>query len=160
MARPQILCLDRPPGESDAQRTGSGRRVVWIGDRVDGRPGVLVGVVTSSETSLVVEAVLRGWDLVVHIDLQGERRRLLLEDLRRIGDMVAVSGGTGPPLDAVDEALLDHLASGATVGQAAERCSLSGRTAARRLAALRQAYGVETTAAMVGRWQAEVATRA
>jgi hypothetical protein len=53
----------------------------------------------------------------------------------------------------MDDELLGQLASGVTIRQAARAVGTSDRTAARRLARLRQAMGVSTTAGLVARWR-------
>ena len=106
--------------------------------------------------STAVAAVQLGWDLVVRLDLKGEERRLLLEDLGRLGELLDESAlDARPVLDPIDDDLLSQLASGATLRDAARAVGVSDRTAARRLAVLRQSLGVATTAGLVARWRGE-----
>ena len=151
---PAILCLDRDPTDADARRLRPDGRIARPTD-VLGRPaGTMVGVVGDHEVLAAIAAAQQGWDLVVRLDLHGEHRRLVLEDLARIGDLLDESALQGcPVLDPIDDGLLDHLANGATVREASHAVGVSDRTAARRLATLRAALGVATTAGMVSRWR-------
>jgi hypothetical protein len=153
-APPTIVCLDRDPSEADGALLRPGRRVVPLSAPLDGPPGTVVGVVRPGEVGRAVDAALRGWDLVVRLDLRGEVLRLALEDLRRIGVLVEPGAAATPVLDPVDRDLLGHLAEGATIAVAARRCGLSDRTAARHLATLRDAFAVDSTAGLLARWQA------
>ena len=115
----------------------------------DGRPGVVCfGEVTDSDAaSKAVLAAVAGAGLIVRVTASRDVADRLLDDLRRLGP---VDHRLGEPnrtrLTAEQRALLDLLADGATLGAAAERLSLSRRTADRRLASARRALGVETTA--------------
>lgn len=151
---PAILCLERDPTEADAQRLRPGARVVAVTGDTGGARGTLVGVVHEPEVVTVIEAARQGWDLVVRLDLRGEVRRLVLEDLARIGEMVDDRAlERGPLLEPVDDELLEQLSTGATVRSAAQAVGVSERTAARRLARLREALDVATTAGLVARWR-------
>lgn len=70
------------------------------------------------------------------------------EDLRRFGDVeLPAEPACGPdPLGSEERRLLELLAEGLTVGEAAGELYISRRTADRRLAAARKALGVRTTA--------------
>lgn len=151
--RPAVCCLDRDPTHADARRLTPGSRIAHPTDDLSGPPGTLVGSVTEGSLCLAVQAARRGWHLVVRLDLRGEQRRLALEDLARIGHLCDETALDGRPfLDPIDAELLNHLAAGATVQDAATTVGVSGRTAARRLTILRDALGVATTAALVARW--------
>lgn len=152
--RPAIVCLDRDPTDADARRLRPGARIAHIADDLKGVSGTVVGVVGPAELQHAIVAAVRGWDLVVRLDLSGEGRRLALEDLDRIGNLCDESALSGRPiLDPIDERLLDELAVGATLREAAETVGVSQRTAARRLALLRDALGVATNAGLVAHWR-------
>jgi hypothetical protein len=151
---PAILCLDRDPTDADARRLRTDARIVCVTGEATGIPGTMMGVVGSAEAPAVIDAARRGWDLVIRLDLHGEHRRLVLEDLCRLGEMIDEAGlDRGPLLESIDDDLLQHLAAGATVRMAAQAVGLSDRTAARRLARLREVLGVATTAGLVARWR-------
>jgi hypothetical protein len=151
---PMVLCLDRDPREADARRIRPGAPIACVGGGTAGASGILVGVVGEPDVEAVVDAVARGWDAVIRLDLRGELRRLVLEDLGRIGQVVDEGALEHVPLlDPMDDELLGQLASGVTIRQAARAVGTSDRTAARRLARLRQAMGVSTTAGLVARWR-------
>ena len=154
-ARPAILCLEREPTEADAALLRPGRRIAHLGDALDGSPGILVGDIDAEDVPAALAAVLRGWDLVIRLTVRGEPRRLVLDDLRHLGDVVEPGVEPAPLLDPADEQLLEQLAAGETVGRAARACGMSDRTAARRLAVLRKAFGVDTNAGVLARWQAD-----
>jgi len=154
-ARPAIVCLERQPTEEDAALLRPGRRIAHLGDAIDGSPGVLVGDIGADDVPAALAAVLQGWDLVIRLKVRGEPRRLVLDDLRHLGDVVEPGGDPAVLLDPVDQQLLEQLAAGKTVRQAARACGMSDRTAARRLAVLRKAFGVETNAGVLARWQAD-----
>jgi hypothetical protein len=152
--QPSILCLDRDPTAADARRLRPDARIAGVTQAVTGAPGTMMGVVGAAEAPGVIDAALLGWDLVIRLDLHGEHRRLELEDLGRIGDLIAEAGlDRCPLLDPIDDDLLRHLAAGATVRMAAQAVGVSDRTAARRLARLRSVLGVATTAGLVARWR-------
>ncbi|MEO7572219.1 MAG: LuxR family transcriptional regulator [Acidimicrobiales bacterium] len=115
------------------------------------RRWVRTGSVDDDDT--VAAAVLiaaRGVGLVIGCPDDGRRARLL-DDLRRIGTVELVALGPDPlaVLDDDQRALLAALATGASVGTAADALHLSTRTAERRLAAARRSLGVRTTAEAV-----------
>jgi DNA-binding CsgD family transcriptional regulator len=58
---------------------------------------------------------------------------------------------TSAPTSAQTSALLDLICEGLTIGAASERLSISRRTAVRRIAAAREARGLESTAALLVR---------
>lgn len=151
--RPRILCLDRDPTKIEATRLRPGGRVVGLTDAIDGAPGTIVGVVREADISTIIEAAHQGWDLVVRLDLRGERRRLVLEDLARLGEMADERTLAGPQqFEPADQELLRHLSCGATIREAAQAVGVSERSAARQLARLRAAVGVSTTIGLVARF--------
>lgn len=98
-------------------------------------------------------AAARGAGLVVHLDpgLDDGLRRTFLGDLARLG---LVEFGederddrTAPVLTAEQRELLELVADGAAIPDAAAQLYLSVRTAERRMAQARSALGVRTTAA-------------
>lgn len=82
----------------------------------------------------------------------------LVDDLARLGAVdhpVAATSLVGGP-DNDQRALLDLLAGGATVAEAAQERHLSIRSAERRLASARAALGVRSTAEAVSRLRAQI----
>jgi hypothetical protein len=111
--------------------------------------GVVDGSSAASEALLVAA---RGATLLVHVDAASAVVDAFVDDLRRIGP-VQVGDAAAPDgrLSAEQQHLLDLLAAGHTLGEAAGVAHLSLRTASRRLAASRAALGVATTAEAVVR---------
>ena len=97
-----------------------------------------------------LDAALRGADVVA--DVVEARRAAFVDDVTRSG-LVLWNGAESA--DQPEWApLLDALAGGVPIAEAARRCHLSVRSAHRRLATARQELGVATTAAAVARWSA------
>jgi DNA-binding NarL/FixJ family response regulator len=71
-----------------------------------------------------------------------------VDDLRRLGpvDHIIAEPELGPALTSDERRLLDRLADGQTLGQAAAELNLSRRTADRRLASARKKLGAASTA--------------
>ena len=118
---------------------------------------VFVGGVTDREsTAAAVEVGARGAALAV-TEVAGEWCDVLFDDLLRLGFDPPSAAGAKAPLDGGTEpawaALLDALAAGAPVAQAARNCHLSLRSAYRRLAEARAALAVGSTTAAVVAWQ-------
>jgi DNA-binding NarL/FixJ family response regulator len=116
------------------------------------RPGerlVCTGTVASADDARqALLAVLAGAGLVVKVTADRPTVDQFVDDLRRLGPVDHLTAGTAPParLDAEQRALLDLLADGLTLGEAAHELALSRRTADRRLAGARRILGVATTA--------------
>jgi hypothetical protein len=150
-ARHVVLDLRADPGAVEAAPPpGSGHDVVRVRDE-----------------GSAVDAVRRaasGRPVMVLLDAPSEVGDRVLRDLRRLGGVVAVHragpgapgpGAPGPGDDALDRlpadcvALLELLATGLPLGEAAGRLHLARRTADRRLALARRTLGVATTAEAV-----------
>lgn len=119
------------------------------------RRWVCTGTVSSEpEAEMALKALVRGVGLVVGIDGPGGFRLRVLDDLHHSGAVVEVvpSSDEQPMLGDEEVTLLRALADGATVEEAARRASLSARTAHRRLAEVRDAYGAANTTEAVARW--------
>jgi DNA-binding NarL/FixJ family response regulator len=113
-------------------------------------PGV-VSVGTVSDAVDAAEALLSavwGGGVVVHARAPREVTERLVEDLRRLGSVDYRPGETEPEpaLTHEERALLELLATGITLGEAAEQLHLSRRTADRRLASARTKLGAHSTA--------------
>ncbi len=123
----------------------------WSAGRGSTGPVVATGIVAApSDVPAAVLAAVGGAALVV--DARADRPVVegLCDDLRRLGRVERRSPETGwVPLTADERRLLDLLAGGATLGEAAGRLHLSRRSADRRLAAVRERLGVPTVAAAV-----------
>lgn len=112
-----------------------------------------------ASAAAAMAAVARGASLLVHIALTGPSRLALTEDLHRSGTVRRAAehlGAQAPWPELPDEArsLLDALASGFTVTEAAAHLHISRRTANRWLAEVRAATGAASTAEAVSRWMA------
>ena len=96
-------------------------------------------------------AAVGGAGVVVHALAERETIDRLVDDLRRLGPVDHRMGEPkpGPGLTTDERRLLDELASGRTLGDAAADLHLSRRTADRRLASARRKLGVSTTAEAV-----------
>jgi DNA-binding NarL/FixJ family response regulator len=152
--RPLVVCEDPDDDASDLvaefARNGWTIREGWdvAGGVPDRAKIVLVGDVRNdADASAAVLAAVWGTGVVVRARASRDVLDRLCEDLRRIGP---VEHFTGPrpkqTLDAEQRSLLALLVHGCSLGEAASQLHLSRRTADRRLAAAREALGVETTA--------------
>jgi DNA-binding CsgD family transcriptional regulator len=115
---------------------------------------IVCRVRTAEEAARVMRSAIRGHGIVVvgH----GDRAVLdqLYDDLRRFGRLdVRTHAGRAPDevLDGDERSLLDLLAAGRTLGEAAAALHLSRRTVDRRLASARTKLGAATTAETLAR---------
>lgn len=111
-------------------------------------------VILAAKSGRSVDVVVVGSD-----ELASDLLEAVTGELRRVGPGVQVLESAPPEtaarsLDEQAQSLLDLLADGMTVAQAARRLGLSSRTATRRIEAARQHFGVASTA------EAIVASRA
>lgn len=109
----------------------------------------------AAAAAAAVEALSRGAGLAVVIEVTGAVRHRLIEDLHRIGavtDDPTVPALRAGGLDDDHRALLDALAAGATVADAARRLGMSRRTANRRLSEARTVLGVAGNTEAVAAW--------
>lgn len=115
---------------------------------------VCVGeVADAADAAEALLAAVAGAGLVVHARAGRAVIDRLVDDLRRLGPVehVTTEPEPGPALTADERRLLDRLADGQTLGEAAAGLNLSRRTADRRLASARKKLGAATTAeAIVG----------
>jgi len=110
---------------------------------------VCVGpVVDAADAAEALLAAVAGAGIVVHARSDRFVVDRLVDDLRRLGrvDHRTSEPEPRPALTADERRLLDRLADGRTLGEAAADLSLSRRTADRRLAAARKKLGAATTA--------------
>ncbi len=105
----------------------------------------------ANEAAEALLAAVGGAGVVVHALADREVIDRLVDDLRRLGPVDHRTGepAPGPGLTADERRLLDALAQGRTLGEAAAELHLSRRTADRRLASAREKLGVATTAEAV-----------
>jgi DNA-binding NarL/FixJ family response regulator len=113
-----------------------------------GGRAVCVAVVgDGAEAARAVLAAVAGARLVLHATAPRDVIDQLCDDLRRLGQVDHRVGTSATPRVGADEqALLELLLTGATIGEAARRLHISRRTADRRLAAARRALDAGTTA--------------
>ena len=110
---------------------------------------VCVGeVVDAAGAAEALLAAVAGAGLVVHARADRAVVDRLVDDLRRLDSVEhdTIDAEPGPELTAEERRLLDRLAAGRTLGQAAAELNLSRRTADRRLASARTKLGAATTA--------------
>jgi DNA-binding CsgD family transcriptional regulator len=108
---------------------------------------VLAGEVASeADARAALLGAVRGAGLAVRLDRGRPWAATFLADLDRLDDPAPVPVPTpADPLTAEQRQILDLLAGGASIAQAARRLFVSLRTANRRVAAARAALGVTTT---------------
>lgn len=153
--RPLVVIEGHDPGAerfeaATARALGEGWTIVdgWS----DTRPGerlVCSGTVaTADDARAALLAALSGRGVIVWATAERSTIDMLLDDLRRLGRVEHLPEGVHPParLDTEQRLLLDLLADGLTLGEAALQLGLARRTADRRLAAARRVLGVATTA--------------
>ena len=113
------------------------------------------GVIADEEQGAgALAALVRGVGLIVAVEGPSRFRLQVLDDLHHNGALATaqVSVAPVPRLAEDDETLIRALAEGATVEEAARHAMTSVRTAHRRLAAVREAYGASNTTEVVARW--------
>jgi DNA-binding NarL/FixJ family response regulator len=88
----------------------------------------------------VLVALARGADVVLAIDLPATRRVALLDDLARVAEV-----RNAGLLTTEERAVVDGLVEGRTLTEVARSLGMSRRTATRRLAAAKVAFGAATT---------------
>lgn len=143
------------PDEAFAVALGELRDSGWT--IVDGwaPPAGLGGVVCAGDVSSAESAAsallaaVDGAGLVIAGRAERDVLDRLCDDLRRLGPVDHRLGDARPAqvLTREERALLDHLLTGASLGEGARRLGVSRRTADRRLASARRKLGVATTAA-------------
>lgn len=115
---------------------------------------VRVGEIASAaDAAAALLAIVAGAGVVAHARVERDLVDRFCDDLRRFGDVDyrTASSPRRPRLTSEQRRLVDLLADGLTLGEAAQRLNLSRRTADRRLAEARRAFGVETTAQLLVR---------
>lgn len=104
-------------------------------------------------------AALRGAAVVAVGSADVSELASFFDELSRLGRVDFARDGVAPTLTLEQRRLLELLAGGETLGEAARRLSLSRRTADRRLAEARNALGVASTAQAVLAFRAGEQTR-
>jgi len=92
----------------------------------------------------VLLALARGADVVIVIDLPAAARAAVLDEIARIAD-VRIAG----VLTAEEREVVDGLVQGQTLTEVARSLGMSRRTATRRLAAAKLAFGAATTMELI-----------
>ena len=108
----------------------------------------------SDEANVVaaVTALTRGTGLAVSLDIAGDLRFRLLEDLHQLGVVTQPDVTDEHGLDDDHRLLIEALVVGASVTDAAHHLNMSRRTANRRLIEIRATLGVETNAEAIIWW--------
>jgi DNA-binding NarL/FixJ family response regulator len=146
---PLILAADSTLGDEIARElVASGLRVVHdTAGATAERVAVLVDATTLAGARAAVLAAANGAAVIAIVDPNAPAAARLHEDLRRIGPVeVRRRPAPGPVLTDQQRRLLELLAGGSTLDEAALSVHVSRRTAVRRLAEARRALGVLTTA--------------
>jgi len=115
------------------------------------------GAVAESDAAHVVRAASRCAVVVAALPADAPWALSILADLHRLGPVQVDRPAERPdalPLTGEQLELLALVAQGATSTEAAAQLYLSQRTAERRLASIRAALGVRSTAEAIGRWLA------
>ena len=158
---PPIIVVDDQLGapgilaEVRSRLIGSGWTVVEGFGRNAQRPAVLAGTVDNDQTAAAaLLAALDGHGLLLLAACSADTAEQLLADLRRVGPVTRharpADSMEARPLRSEEWALLDLIARGHSVDEAACCLGMSSRTADRRLAQARAALGATTTAGAVG----------
>jgi DNA-binding NarL/FixJ family response regulator len=105
-------------------------------------------VSSAEDAGAALLAAVSGAGVVIDARADREVVDRLCDDLRRIGTLDHRVGDAGqrPRLTREEQAIVDLLLDGLSLGEAAKRLHLSRRTADRRLAAVRMKLGVDSTA--------------
>lgn len=159
MTRLPLIVLEGAPGAAGgvvARLRAQGVEVVLGFRTAVGRRAAVVRVGTVSSHAEAADAVLAAIDgagLVVEATADRATIDRLVDDLRRLGPVDHRIGEIDvvPILDADGRAILGLLAEGHSLGEAANLLRLSRRTADRRLAAAREALGVDRTTEAIAR---------
>jgi DNA-binding CsgD family transcriptional regulator len=109
---------------------------------------VCSGTVTSAEeAAAALLGAIAGAGLVIQVDAERVLVERLCDDLRRFGpvDYRTQAAPARSVLSAEERILLELLAQGRTLGEAALQANLSRRTADRRVASAREKLGVGST---------------
>lgn len=128
-----------------AERDGLDVREGWTQDSRVVSAGVVGDANDAAEALL---AAVWGAGVLIHATASQEIVARLVEDLGRLGAVELRLSGTvsTPKLTHEEQTLLEFLAEGVALGEAAERLHVSRRTADRRLASARRKLGAGTTA--------------
>jgi len=92
----------------------------------------------------VLLALARGADVVISIELPSAERAALLDDIGRIAEVREAGFLTSD-----ERAVVDGLVEGRTLTEVARSLGMSRRTATRRLAAAKLAFGAATTMELI-----------
>ena len=133
-----IIALDPRPQDGLALRSLPDEPFSLRGWRVHGI------VHDALESEAVLLALARGADVVIAIDLPPTQRAALLDDIARIADVRQAGSLT---LDERD--VVEGLVEGQTLTEVARSLGMSRRTATRRLATARVAFGAATTMELI-----------
>jgi DNA-binding CsgD family transcriptional regulator len=117
---------------------------------------LVLPVAGPDDAGLAVQAALRGFSVLVVNHAARHVADRLYDDLRRFGRVEVRSVAAAAPAPGLSEDerdLLELLASGKSLGDAASALHLSRRTADRRLASARRRLGASTTPEAIARFR-------
>ena len=149
---PQDAVRGRVDAALDAARAAGWRVVQGWAAPMTGELVVCTGSIGSAdEARRALLAAVSGASLVVGAATDVDTIARFVDDLRRLGsvDHVVIRSAAPGDLSALERALLALLGEGLTIREAAAELGVARRTADRRLAAARQALGVDSTAAAI-----------
>jgi hypothetical protein len=160
VTRPPLVVVEaaNPAAEGHLRRAlesarAAGWRLVagWIAP--PGRIACHGTVASESDAVLALRAAVEGAGVVILAASSRETTDRLVDDLRRLGAVEHITADIGLPaaVDSEQRRLLQLLADGWTLGDAAAELGLSRRTADRRLDAARQSLGAARTAEALAR---------
>lgn len=144
------------PVEVTTRRAGLVRRTLQaaqVSDRLTPVQRQVLGLVGEGMSSKAIAARLGTRPATVDSQINAALKRLGCATRAQAAALVRGQAGPQGPvtdLDADQVALIELLREGVSTGEAAARLGISPRTAARRLAAAREARGVRTTAQLLG----------
>lgn len=111
---------------------------------------VQVAVADERDAARALSAAVAGSGVLAVVPVGAAIGDVLCDDLSRVGPVDDRRRGTAPPvLDADERAVVVRLLAGDALPDVAAALHLSLRTAERRVASARAAYGVTTTAALL-----------
>ena len=116
------------------------------------RSVVCVGTIADDDSAgRALHALVSGASIIAAVALTGAARRRVIQDLSKAGVLRSRAPAVTRDEERIGESegLLDRLATGASVAEAARDVGMSLRTAHRRLAALRTERGVGTNAELL-----------
>ncbi len=140
MSRPTVTLVRGPRRPGATVGLLAEELAAQLSDNMTGQHYVTSASCAGAPT-VILDAVMRGASLTVTIEQPFPGDESFLDELRRVANVTELETVT---LDPLAVALLELLADGASMAEAARRHHLSTRSAYRTLSAARAALGVST----------------